>query len=185
MPKAKPNSRSHPKVASKVARNAAHIEVIIETPKGSRNKIKYEPAARRFKLSKVMPEGMIFPYDFGFVPSTKADDGDPLDVLVLTDDALFPGCAVDCRLIGVIKAEQTEEGKTNRNDRVIAVAEASLLYSDVHELEQLNPKLLEQIEAFFVNYQKVRGVGVKILGHSGEREALAITRKSSTQQRAA
>ena len=74
----------------------SHISVIIETPKGSRNKLKYDPAKRMYKLSKVMPEGMVFPYDFGFVPSTKAEDGDPLDVLVLTDDPLFPGCFVDC-----------------------------------------------------------------------------------------
>src|SRR5689334_9308585 len=97
------------------------IEVIIETPKGSRNKIKYDPSSMNFKLSKVMPEGMMFPYDFGFVPSTKAEDGDPLDVLVLTDEPLFPGCLVECSLIGVLKAEQKEQRHTNRNDRLIAV----------------------------------------------------------------
>jgi inorganic pyrophosphatase len=67
----------------------------------SRNKFKYEPAQKMYKLSQVMPEGMAFPYDFGYIPSTKAADGDPLDVLVLTDETLFPGCLVDCRLIGV------------------------------------------------------------------------------------
>lgn len=65
---------------------------------------------------------MVFPYDFGFVPSTKADDGDPIDVLVLTDEPLFPGCTVDCRQIGVIEAEQESEGKKQRNDRLIAAA---------------------------------------------------------------
>jgi inorganic pyrophosphatase len=67
-----------------------------------------------FKLSKVMPEGMHFPYDFGFVPSTKAEDGDPLDVLVLSDEPLYVGCVVECRLIGVIEAEQEQDGQKNR-----------------------------------------------------------------------
>src|SRR5437868_13373634 len=107
----------------------ARVTVVIETPKGSRNKLKFDPATRKFKLSKVMPEGMMFPYDFGFVPSTKAEDGDPLDVLVLTDAPLFPGCLVECTLIGAIEAEQKEEGETERNDRLIAVATQSLLYS--------------------------------------------------------
>lgn len=71
---------------------AGTISVIIETPRGSRNKLKYEPSKRMYKLSKVMPEGMVFPYDFGFVPETRAADGDPLDVLVLTDEPLFTGC---------------------------------------------------------------------------------------------
>jgi inorganic pyrophosphatase len=154
------------------------VDVIIETPKGSRNKIKYEPSTRKFKLSKVMPEGMIFPYDFGFVPSTKAEDGDPLDVLVLTDDPLFPGCLVECTVIGALKAEQKEEGHTNRNDRLIAVANQSLLYSETRTLKDLNPKVLEQIEAFFVNYQKVRKIEVKILGHADPTEARRILAKA-------
>ena len=90
---------------------------------------------------------MVFPYDFGFVPSTQAEDGDPLDVLVLTDDPLFPGCLVECMLIGAIEAEQEEEGKNKRNDRLIAVAQQSLLYSEVkgkcqsnHTVVRLNPQ---------------------------------------------
>ena len=71
------------------------IRVTIETPRGSRNKLKFDPAKKMFSLSKLLPEGMVFPYDFGFVPATKADDGDPLDVLVLTDEPLFPGCLVE------------------------------------------------------------------------------------------
>ena len=91
---------------------ASSVEIIVETPKGSRNKYKYDPDNDVFKLSKVLPEGMVFPYDFGFVPSTKAADGDPLDVLMLMDEATFPGCLVECRLIGVIKAEQEEQPRS-------------------------------------------------------------------------
>ena len=160
------------------------IEVMIETPKGSSNKIKYDTASGKFKLSKVMPEGMIFPYDFGFVPGTKADDGDPLDVLVLTDAPLFPGCVVECTLIGAIEAEQQEEGETNRNDRLIAVADQSLLYSEIKNLEDLNPNVLKQIEAFFVNYQRVRNVKVTILGRSTPQKAHALLKEASRQKAA-
>ncbi len=163
----------------------SQINVTIETPKGSRNKFKYDPSTRQFRLSKVMPEGMVFPYDFGFVPSTKAEDGDPLDVLVLTDEPLFPGCVVQCTLIGAIEAEQKEQGKTKRNDRLVMVANQSLLYSDIKTLQDVNPKVLEQIEAFFVNYQKVRKIEFTVLGRSGPQSAAAILEKSMKHEKAA
>jgi inorganic pyrophosphatase len=163
----------------------AELAVNIETPRGSRNKIKYDPSSRIFKLSKVMPEGMIFPYDFGFVPSTKAEDGDPLDVLVLTDAPLFPGCSVDCRLVGAIEMEQEAEGEKNRNDRLLAVATQSLLYSQTHNISDVNPTVLKQIEDFFVNYQRVRNIKVKILGNGGPDRAIEILRRAASHRRAA
>jgi hypothetical protein len=84
------------------------IKVIVETPRGSRNKYKYERRLKRFRLKSVLPSGTEFPYDFGFVPKTRAADGDPLDVLVLMDEGTFPGCVVEVRLIGVFEARQTE-----------------------------------------------------------------------------
>ena len=161
------------------------LDVIVETPRNSRNKLKYDPDRNLFKLSKVMPEGMLFPHDFGFVPATKAEDGDPLDVLVLTDEPLYPGCLVECRLVGVIKAEQEQDGKKNRNDRLIAVAMQSVLYSDTHTLDDLNPTVLKQIEDFFVNYHRGRGVIVTILGHEDPSAALHVLRKASARKHAA
>ena len=145
------------------------VMVVVETPRGNHNKYKYDEKTGRMKLSKVMPEGMMFPYDFGYFPETKTEDGDPLDVL--SDEGTFPGCQIDCRLIGVIKAEQTQEGKQSRNDRLIAVAEASVLYSGVRELSDLEPAVLKQIEAFFVNYQKVRDIRYKITAREGLQSA--------------
>jgi inorganic pyrophosphatase len=98
-------------VNTKAKKPSDAVEVVIETPKGSRNKYAYDPAKRAFKLSKVLAEGMMFPYDFSFVPGTKSADGDPLDVLVLMDAPTFPGCMLDCELIGVIEAEQEENEK--------------------------------------------------------------------------
>src|SRR5487761_874070 len=97
------------------------IQVVIETPKGSRNKYAFNTEDRVFELKKVLPAGMTFPYDFGFVPSTKADDGDPVDVLVLMDEPAFPGCLLKCRLIGVIEGEQGKKKESERNDRIVAI----------------------------------------------------------------
>ena len=82
---------------------------VIETPKGSRNKFDYDPDSNLFMLGGLLPEGMMF--DFGFIPSTLADDGDPLDVMVLMDAPVHAGCLIEVRLIGIIHAKQTEDGK--------------------------------------------------------------------------
>lgn len=88
-----------------------HLRVVIETPRGSRNKFAFDPDLERFELKGVLPEGSSFPYDFGFVPSTLGEDGDPLDVLVLMDAPAFPGCLVEARLLGALEAEQTDAGQ--------------------------------------------------------------------------
>ena len=84
------------------------FQFIIETPKGSRNKYAFDPAQEIFSLRKILPAGMAFPYDFGFLPRTLAADGDPIDVLVLMDEPAFPGCLICSRLIGVIEGEQID-----------------------------------------------------------------------------
>lgn len=133
------------------------LNAVIETPKGCRSKFDYDPELGLFKLGQVLPAGAVFPFDFGFVPGTLGEDGDPLDVLVLMDESAFPGCLVPARLIGAIKAEQTEEGRTFRNDRLIAVAEGSHRHRDVTSLQQVGLVLVEEIEHFFVSYNQMRG----------------------------
>src|SRR5437763_14822944 len=97
------------------------LRVVIETPKGSRNKFAFDPQQHIFELKKVLPAGMTFPYDFGFVPSTLAEDGDPVDVLVLMDEPAFPGCVLSCRPVGVFGGEQKDKKGQQRNDSIIAV----------------------------------------------------------------
>src|SRR5579872_5124757 len=97
------------------------LQVIIETPKGSRNKYAFDPKQSVFALKKVLPAGMSFPYDFGFIPSTKAEDGDPTDVLVLMDEPAFPGCLLKCRIVGIIEGEQGKKKGAERNDRIVAI----------------------------------------------------------------
>ncbi len=150
------------------------VSVVIETPKGHRNKFKYDEKQNVFKLSGVLPVGSSFPYDFGFIPSTKAQDGDPIDVLLLMDEPAFPGCLIDARLVGVIEAEQTEDGKTTRNDRLIAVATHSKNYSELRSLRDVNPHLIEEIEHFFVSYNEARGKKFKPLGVHGPKRAMKL-----------
>jgi len=151
---------------------------VIETPMGSRNKFKYDEEIGTYALAGVLPQGMVFPHAFGFVPSTRAADGDPEDVLVVMDLPVFTWCVVPSRLIGVIEAEQTEDGKTERNDRLIAVAAHSRDYSDVNNIKDLNDNMLKEIEQFFVNYNKEKGKKFKVLGRQGPREALKLLKKS-------
>ena len=141
--------------------------VVIETPKGRRNKFDYDPQLEAFTLGGLLPEGLSFPFDFGFVPSTMADDGDPLDVMVLMDEPAHVGCVVTVRLIGVIEAQQTENGKTRRNDRLIAVAVHSYSHENIQSIAEVNKSLIDQVEEFFISYNKSRGKKFKVMGVHG------------------
>lgn len=143
------------------------VAVIIETPKGSRNKYAFDPRERVFELKKVLPAGMDFPYDFGFVPSTVGGDGDPLDVLVLMDEPAFPGCKLTCRLIGVIEGEQGEKKDMERNDRVVAVENGNHSYAHIKHIDDLGKHFERELEAFFVNYHRSSGKEYRVLGLKG------------------
>jgi inorganic pyrophosphatase len=147
------------------------IQVIIETPKGSRNKYAFDPEQRIFELKKVLPAGMAFPYDFGFVPSTVAEDGDPTDVLVLMDEPAFPGCLLRCRLIGIIEGEQGKKKQSERNDRVVAVEEENHSYAYVKHIKDLGKEFIAELEEFFVNYHQLSGKEYRILDVRGPEEA--------------
>jgi inorganic pyrophosphatase len=148
------------------------INVIIETPKGSRNKFAFDQKKEVFSLKSVLPAGAAFPFDFGFIPNTLGEDGDPLDVLVLMDEPAFTGCHVSVRLIGAIQAEQTEsEGKVERNDRLIGVASSAKLYEDIKELSDITDPLVDQIEHFFISYNMEKGKKFEPVGRVGSRVA--------------
>jgi inorganic pyrophosphatase len=159
------------------------LTVVIETPKASRNKFAFDPKRGVFDLKKVLPAGMSFPYDFGFVPSTVAEDGDPIDVLVLMDQAAFPGCVLGCRLIGVIEGEKSGEGKTERNDRLIAVEANTHSFATVKTLKDLGKDFVSELEAFFVNYNELSGLEFRVLGARGPRVARASVEAATKKQR--
>jgi inorganic pyrophosphatase len=154
------------------------LQVIIETPKGCRNKYSFDDEQKIFVLKAALPAGMVFPYDFGFLPRTLADDGDPIDVLVLMDEPAFPGCALMARLIGVIEGEQTANKQTARNDRLVAVADTAHMYGNIKSIKDLPKKSLVEIEQFFVNYHKLQGKKYKLLAVKGEKTALDLIAKA-------
>jgi inorganic pyrophosphatase len=142
------------------------FDVVVETPKGSAEKYDYIPNTPFFKMSKILPSGMVFPYDFGFIPKTKGEDGDPLDVIVISEFNSFPGVIIECRIIGGMKAEQSkgEDSKEMiRNDRFIAIPKCSNIFQDVHEVKDLPKQVMKELEAFFVEYNKLEGKKFKAL----------------------
>ena len=148
------------------------ITVVIESPKGSGHKYDYEPDLKRFKLKKILPAGLVFPFDFGFIPDTKGEDGDPLDVIVISEITGFPGCVMDCRIVGAIKVNQTErDGSTMRNDRYFAVPVVSQFFSEVRSIHHLAEATLNQIEHFFKNYNEQAGKNLEILQRIDAEEA--------------
>jgi inorganic pyrophosphatase len=127
-------------------------------------------------LTKVLPAGMAFPYDFGFVPSTQGGDGDPVDVLVLMDEPAFPGCVLMCRLIGVIEGEQIDKKGTNRNDRIIAVEQQAHSWSEINDVDQLGKRFRDELEQFFVNFHRLEGKKFRILSVKGPKEARKLVK---------
>jgi inorganic pyrophosphatase len=155
-----------------VAHSRTRIHVVVETPKGSRNKVAFDPELEVFMLKGVLPEGHSFPYDFGFVPSTKAEDGDPLDVLLLLDAPTFAGCVVEARVLGALEVEQREtDGTVQRNDRLLAVAANSRQHKSLRTITDLSADMLHEIEHFFHSYNEVKGGEIKVLRRVGPERA--------------
>lgn len=152
---------------------------VIESPRG-RVKYTYEPRLEAFELTRLLPAGLSFPLDFGFVPSTLAQDGDPLDILVLCEEPLAVGVVVGTRLIGVLEAEQTEAGKTFRNDRLIGVAQASRLHGRLRDVAEVGAEFADQITAFWVSYNALRGARFNPLALRKGPAAAALIRRHAT-----
>ncbi len=159
-------------------RKSGTLNVVIDTPKGSRNKYSWDEERQLFSLSGVLPASAVFPYDFGFIPNTRGGDGDPLDVLVVMDEPAFVGCLVSCRLLGVIEAKQTEQGKTMRNDRLVAVSADSRTHEKLKAITDLDPALLDEIEHFFVSYNEAKGKRFKPLRRLGSASAKKLVVRS-------
>jgi inorganic pyrophosphatase len=162
------------------------VNVIVETPKNSAQKYDYDQKTGYFKLNKLMPAGMVFPFDFGFIEGTIGEDGDPLDIIVLSEIKTFPGCAIDCRIIGAIKARQKERNGTfYRNDRYIGIPEVSTQFAYVKEIKDLSADFLEQIEIFFANYNSEAGKKFEVVSHESAKNASQMVRKATIKDEVA
>jgi inorganic pyrophosphatase len=158
------------------------LNVVVETPKGCHYKYHYNAESQTFEVKKSLPLGMAFPFDFGFLPNTKAGDGDPTDVLILSDEPSFPGCVVPCRAIGILNATQKEKsGRTVRNDRVIAVADASIMFESINKITQLNDIVRGQLETFFIYYNQLEGKEFKPIEFGGPHKALKAINETTSK----
>jgi inorganic pyrophosphatase len=119
-----------------------------------------------------LPHGLHFPFNFGFVPNTVAPDGDPTDVLMILDEPLFPSCRAVCRGLGVVQAQQTENNRTTRTDRIVAVPIKDTVTPST--IADLACDFSDDVERFFVTYQKAEGNRFKVLGVAGIQEALEL-----------
>ena len=154
------------------------LNVLVDTPRGSAVKFKLDRESGFYTVAHMLTPGAVFPFDFGSIPSTSAEDGDPLDLLILAEAPTFPGCLVPVRLVGGLEARQTQEGKTMRNDRLLGVAAESRSYAWIRSMRDVPKRLLDEIEHFFVSYNKARGRRFRVLRRVGPEAAKRLVKAS-------
>jgi inorganic pyrophosphatase len=153
------------------------LQVIIETPKLSTYKYDYDIRLDVFCLDKLLPLGMNFPYDFGFIPGTRGQDGDPLDVLVIMEYPVLQGALVHCNVIGILEASQTERnGQKVRNDRIVAVWSLSSRYNEIRDVDDLSLQTLREVRNFFIQYNQLAGKLFEPIGWKNAAEAVRMIR---------
>ena len=155
------------------------VHVVVETPRGSRAKIAYDPKLETFTLSKSLLTGLTYPHDWGFVPSTRAADGDPLDIMVIHDAATFPGIVLTCRVIGVLQIEQKSKGKVERNDRLFAVPRRSHSELGLSDVQDLSRPMQQELEKFFIATDELEEKKLQIIGWKGPKIALKAVKDSA------
>jgi inorganic pyrophosphatase len=148
------------------------VRVVIETPRGSRAKFSYDPEFQTFTLSKSLLAGLTYPHDWGFVPSTKAEDGDPLDIMVIHDAATLPGLVLTCRVIGILQIEQKSKKKTERNDRLFAVPRRSHSERALKDVADLTKPIREELEKFFIATDELEDKKLNVIGWKGPKTAV-------------
>ena len=158
-------------LSSMKPRDGDEVPVFVETPAGSRHKYDLDHDLGLMRWSLELPLGVTFPFSFGFVPGTLADDGDPLDICLLLDGTVPAATVVDATLIGVLRAEQDEDGTMVRNDRVVAVATLSRRFANVRSLADLPEGSVEDMARFFVSYNDAIGRTFRCIGRGGREEA--------------
>jgi inorganic pyrophosphatase len=157
-----------------------HVFAVVETPRGSTCKLDFDPDLRVFTLAKPLMAGLAYPYDWGFIPSTVAQDGDPLDVLVIHNAQTYPGVVLRCKPVGILEVEQKHEGKKERNDRVFAVPDRSPLESDLTDVRHLPSRAREELEQFFLATNALEDKELEFLGWRGPSRAIKTIKRLST-----
>ena len=159
-----------------------NVHVVVETPRGSAAKLEFDPDLQLFTLSKALILGLTYPYDWGFIPSTEGEDGDPIDVLVLHDAATTPGLVLKCKIIGALELVQIEGGKhAIRNDRIIAVPRHSHREEAEHDARELPKQIRSEIEKFFVATDELENKELEFLGWKGPKIGQRLIDKAAKQ----
>jgi inorganic pyrophosphatase len=158
---------------------AGDVHVVVETPRGSRAKFEYAPKLETFILSKSLLTGLTYPHDWGFVPSTRADDGDPLDIMVIHDATTFPGVVLTCRIIGILQIEQKSKGKAERNDRLFAVPRRSHSEQGLRDVRGLSKPIQQELEKFFIATDELEDKKLEIIGWKGPKIAMKAIQNSA------
>ena len=161
-------------------RHDGSVNVVVETPRGSQAKFKYDPETGAMMLSRPLPAGVVYPYDWGYIPSTRAADGDPIDVMVLWDGVSFPGVVLPSRLIGVLRVEQAgaAPGQRERNDRLFALPIKAPRSAHVQTIFDLPERVRLEIEQFFLTVVAFEGKDLRLLGFEGKDEADRVLRSA-------
>ena len=159
------------------------IHVVIESPRGSTSKFKYDAARGVMTLSRPLVGGLTYPYDWGFVPSTRAPDGDPLDCLVMWDVTSYPGIVLTCRSIGLLRVEQTnlESRARERNDRLVALPTQAPRWESIQTVFDVDERIRQELQQFFLSAVAFEGKELKILGWAGPDDAMALLRSSCAE----
>ena len=156
-----------------------NIHVVVETPRGARAKLTYDPQLRVFVLSKSLMTGLTYPHDWGFIPSTVAEDGDPVDALVIHDAATFPGLVMKCKAIGVLEIRERSKKRTQRNDRIMAVPLHSHAEGGLRDVRQLSKQVRLELEKFFVATAELQSKTLECLGWRGPKRAMQLIKRSA------
>jgi inorganic pyrophosphatase len=157
----------------------SHIHAVVETPRGSHCKLEYDLKLRAFTLAKPLLAGLTYPYDWGFIPSTRAEDGDPLDVLVIHDAATYPGLVLRCKPIGVLEVLQTTKDGKERNDRVFAVPDRSPFEGELQDVRRLPARAVDELEKFFQATDALEDKKLEFLGWRGPAHAIKSIKRLS------
>lgn len=150
------------------------FNVVIEIPKGSRNKYEYDEDLDIIKLDRVAYAAMAHPYDYGFIPQTRSEDGDHLDAFVILDNSVFPGCLVTARPVGVLY--MVDDGE--KDEKIIGVPAEDIRYKHITDISQLSPHLKDEIQHFFEHYKDLQHKTVEITGWGDREEAIKVMNES-------
>jgi inorganic pyrophosphatase len=161
------------------------FNVVIESPRASTLKFKYDPELGVMRLSRPLPLGLRYPHDWGFVPSTRAADGDPVDAIVVWDGPSYPGVVISCRPIGILQVEQTntETRKRERNDRLAVLPVEAPRWETVRSIFDLSERVRLELEQFFVAAVAFEGKELSLLGWKGPADAMKLVRASAARKR--